>query len=312
MCLLSKVLFLGCSRGLFGRSLLRRGSRLFGFRLYDSLLGRHGCQQLCPEPFAQLRFHLGTGIGLRLLLSALLFRNQIFCTAALLLVLNPVLHILVLKQHAEELNQMEQEEQEHRDNNDNQEAGTGLQVIKYLACTADAEGVFADNLRLVNSQSVSRTVVITLGGEDQITAAVINLFDSMGVQYPLAVDDGPVGNDIARSEFTGILNTGIKDQIAGQQCGVHGFGLDREHPNAQNTGHAVAGGRNVGHIGANGRQSNGQHQNNVHNGVQYSFARTFLRGGLNIVIILGLGLSCYFLFLLHFHGEISLPVIGFI
>ena len=268
------------------------------------LLGRHGGHDLRPQAFSQLCLHLGTGLGLGIVLHLLLGRDQVLGTAALLLELDAVLHVLVLEQHPEELDQMEQEEQEHRNNNNDQEAGAGLQVVKHLTNTCHAEGILTDDLRLMDGQGVSRGVVITFGGEDQVAAAVVNFVDSMGIEHALAVDDGPISDDVTLAQLAGILDTGIEDQVAGQQCGVHRLGLDGEHPDTKDAGHAVAGGRNIGHVGTDSRQSDSQHQDDVHDRVQDAFSSAFLFDDLDLfVFFLRLRQDLSRLFLLEFHGD---------
>ena len=154
--------------------------------------------------------------------------------------LQPVLYALILKQRAEELHQVEQEERRHGNNDANQEALAGLQEIQGLAHAADAGGVLAHHLGLVDGKGVGDAVVFALGLEDQVVTAVINIVDGMGVEDPLAVDNGPVGDDVPHPELGGVLNGLVDNKVAGLQDGVHGVRLHGEHFHAQDIGHAVA------------------------------------------------------------------------
>ena len=134
-----------------------------------------------------------------LLLFFLLFFNKVFGTSALLLELDAVLYVLIFEQNTEELNQVEQEEKEYRNYYNNKETGAGLQIIKHLANARNAEGIFTHNFRFVYGKRVGRGVVITFGGEYKIAAAVIDFVNSMGIKHALAVDNGPVGDDVISS-----------------------------------------------------------------------------------------------------------------
>ena len=232
------------------------------------LLRGHGCKDLSPQAFTQLCFHFCPGRSLGFALHLFLLGNQVFGAAAFLLELNTVLHILILEQNAEELNQMEEEEQEDRHHDYNQEAGTCLQIVKYLTHTAEAEGVLTDNLRFVDGQRVSNGIVVTFGGKDQISAAVIDLMNAVGIEDSFTIDDGPVSNNIALSQFAGVFDAQVKDQVAGKQGGIHRFGLDREHPDTKHTGNTVTGGRDKRNIGTDGCQGNGNHQQSIYDSIE--------------------------------------------
>ena len=201
---------------------------------------------------------------------------------------------------------MEQEEQENRDHDDHQESGGRLEVIEGLAQAGDPDtGIFTHDLRLVNGQGVHYGVLFTLGLKDQESVTVIDLVNGVGVEYPFTVDHRPIGDDISLAQLAGILHSGIKDQIAGQQNGVHRFRLDGEHPDAENAGHAVTGGIDKGHISAEGRQYNGNDQHRVHNAVEDLLALAYFRNGLRFFAGIGGSHGGCFLFQL-LHREASL------
>ena len=269
-------------------------------------MGSHRGQDLLPQALAQLLLHLGAGLCLGLLLLTLLLSNQVLSATTLLLIFNAVLHILVLKQHPEELDQVEQEEQEYGDHNDHKESGGRLKVIKHLAQAGDPDtGIFTHDLRLVNRQSVHCGVLFTLGFKDQESVTIVDLVNGVGIEYPLSVDHSPIGDDISPAQLAGILHGGIKDQIAGQQNGVHRFRLDGEHPDTEKAGYAVAGGVDKGHISAESCQYNGNDQHRVHYAVEDSLALAFFRNGLSVFAGIGDSRGGCFLFQL-LHREASL------
>ena len=136
----------------------------------------------------------------------------------------------------------------------------------------------------------------------------------MGVEDAFTVDDGPVSNDVAVAQFAGVFDAHVKDQVTGQQGGVHRFGLDGEHPDAENAGDAVAGAGNKGHVGAHCGQGDGDDQDGVDNTVQDALTEAFFLDDLEFLFCrdllqFGLGLLC--LFLLKFHvGDLPSVFVG--
>ena len=201
-----------------------------------------------------------------LLLLALLGVDEILRAAALLLILDAVLHVLILEQYAEELNEVIEEEQEHRHHHHDQEAGAGLQIVEHLAHAGDAAGIDTHYLGFMNRQGVADAVVIALGLEDQVPAAVIDLGNSMGIQDSLAVDNCPVGDNITYLQLAGILHRLVDNQVAGVQCGVHRIRLYGEHPQTQHRGYAVAGRGHVGCVCSRRRNDNSDDQYHIDDG----------------------------------------------
>ena len=135
---------------------------------------------------------------------------------------------------------MEKEEKEDRDYDYNKESGACLEIIENFADTRNAERIFTDDFRFVYGKRVGRGVVITLGGEDKIAAAVINFVDSMRIENAFAINDGPVGDDVIFAKFFGLFYTGIKNKVTGKQGGVNFFGMNGENPYTENVGDTVA------------------------------------------------------------------------
>ena len=124
----------------------------------------------------------------------------------LLLKLDAVLNILILKQNAEELDQVIDEENKNGNYNDEKEAFRFLEVVKYFTDSGDSELIFTYKLRFVNGKRVDLLVGITLGLEDQIIAAVIDVLNTVRIKNSLAVDYRPEGNNVVFAEFCGIID----------------------------------------------------------------------------------------------------------
>jgi hypothetical protein len=61
---------------------------------------------------------------------------------------------------------------------------------------------------MVHIQGVSGSMLVTLGRKQRLATLVVNCMNSVGVQFFLAVDDRPVGNDIIHFQIRGILDRG--------------------------------------------------------------------------------------------------------
>ena len=125
----------------------------------------------------------------------------------------------------------------------------------------------------------------------------------MSIENLVAVDDGPVGDDIIDSQILGIHGL-ANDQVAGQQIGVHRIGLNGENADTENAGGAAAGGGHIGHIGTQRCQDNGDHQDHIDHGIEDALASAFFLLH-NLLLLCFIGDNSFFLHLLH--GIDSLP-----
>ena len=129
----------------------------------------------------------------------------------------------------------------------------------------------------MHGQRVGDGVSVTLRFKDAIGAAVIDTCNSMRIEHMFAIDDGPVSHDVTHLERGGILNSGIDDQVAGLQSGIHGVRLNGEGTDTQNAGHTAAGRGNEGNIGANSRQNDRNDKDHVDYDIQNLFDIVFFR-----------------------------------
>ena len=98
-------------------------------------------------------------------------------------------------------------------------------------------------------------VVVTLGLKVEVIPKVRDLDDPVGIQHPLAIDDGPEGDDIADLQSGRVADRPVDDQVALGEHREHGVRLDGEGAQTQHAGYAAAGLGGVGGItGQNGEQ----------------------------------------------------------
>ena len=105
------------------------------------------------------------------------------------------------------------EENKNGNYNDEKEAFRFLEVVKYFTDSEDSELIFTYKLRFVNGKRVDLLVGITLGLEDQIIAAVIDVLNTVRIKNSLAVDYHPEGNNVVFAEFCGIIDGSVNNKV---------------------------------------------------------------------------------------------------
>ena len=115
---------------------------------------------------------------------------------------------------------MEDKEDEYGDYNDNEESCSGLEIVESLTDAGKTEAVKTDKLFLMYCKRVGRGVRITLGLKDKESVAVIDILNTVRIQYALAVDDSPISNDIAGAKILSI-NLGRNNKVAIVDSGLH-------------------------------------------------------------------------------------------
>ena len=159
---------------------------------------------------------------------------------------------------------MIQEKDRNGNHHHDQKARARLQIVKHFAKAADFGAfVLTDQLRFMHRQRVFNAVVITFCLEDKISAAVIDLRDSVRVETALAVDHGPVGDNITDLQRRGVLHGHIENHIAGLKLRVHGVCLDRQHPQPEQARYAVSACGDIACVGTERRNDDRKHQNDI-------------------------------------------------